>query len=108
MDNYGSYNDLSGEASYEPVSDTETSSYAGSVDPETSSDPTSDEVSEKNPKYTPILPFNDLAIDHYIIYDNVTYRRDLAITEFGQVMHNPNMIKYYTTTDTEPLKLGGD
>ena len=59
-------------------------------------------------KYTPILPFNDLAVDHFIIYDNVTYIRDLTITEFGQVMHNPNMIKYYTTADAKPVKIGGD
>ena len=59
-------------------------------------------------KYTPLLPFNDLAVDHFIIYDNVTYVRDLTITEFGQVMHNPNMIKYYTTADVEPVKIGGD
>ena len=66
-----------------------------------------DESKDKS-KYTPILPFNDLAVDNFVIYDNVTYVRDLATTEFGQVMHNPNMIKYYTTCDTEPLKIGGD
>ena len=71
-------------------------------------DGSNNESEDRAKKYTPILPFNDLAIDNYVIYDNVPYVRDLATTEFGQVMHNPNMIKYYTTNDTEPVKIGGD
>ena len=59
-------------------------------------------------KYTPILPFNDLAQDNFIIYNNVKYRRDVALTECGTMKHNPNMIKYYTTQNVEPIKIGGD
>ena len=61
-----------------------------------------------NSKYTPILPFNDLAKDNFIIYNSVKYVRDLALTECGLTMHNPNMIKYYTAQNTEPVKIGGD
>ena len=63
---------------------------------------------EKDVEYTPILPFNDLARDHFIIYDNVVYVRDVALTENSLMKHNPNMIKYYTTQKIEPVKIGGD
>ena len=38
----------------------------------------------------------------------VKYVRDLALTECGLTMHNPNMIKYYSTQNAEPVKVGGD
>ena len=65
-------------------------------------------MAENEKEYTPILPFNDLAKDHFVIYNNVTYVRDLTLTECGPMKHNPNMIKYYTTCNAEPIKLGGD
>ena len=58
-------------------------------------------------KFTPVLPFNDCFKDSFLIYDNVTYRRDIAVTECGPMMHNKNMIKYYTTVNVEPVKIGG-
>lgn len=60
-------------------------------------------------RYTPLLPFNDLMRDNFIIYDNMTYVRDLDLTcDVGIIMHNPNMIKYYTTMSAETVKIGGD
>ena len=60
-------------------------------------------------KFTPILPFQDTMNDNFIIYDNVVYYRnkDLA-TDADVKIHNPNMIKYYTTAVIEPVKIGGD
>ena len=60
------------------------------------------------PRYTPILPFNDLAQDSFLIYNNAVYIRDIALTECGPMKHNPNLIKYYTTQNVKPVLLGGD
>ena len=60
-------------------------------------------------KYTPLLPFQDLIKDGFIIYDNVTYTRDIALTEKEIINnHSDSMIKYYSTTMNEPVKIGGD
>ena len=59
--------------------------------------------------YTPLLPFNDLIQDGFIIYDNVKYTRDIDLTNDGvSVKQSPNMIKYYTTKALEPVFIGGD
>lgn len=64
-------------------------------------------MSEK--QFTPILPFQDTMNDNFIIYDNTTYVRDIELAEDRFIMmHNPNMIKYYTTQDVKPVKIGGD
>ncbi|MCR5684794.1 MAG: hypothetical protein K6G81_05155 [Lachnospiraceae bacterium] len=63
---------------------------------------------EDTKQFTPVLPFNDSFKDAFLIYDNVTYRRDLALTECGTMLHNKNMIKYYTAANAEPVKIGGD
>ncbi len=62
-------------------------------------------------KYTPILPFNDLAKDHFLIYDNTTYVRDLNLTGAVPVIkkHHASMIKFYTANcAAEPVAVGGD
>ncbi len=60
-------------------------------------------------KYTPLLPFQDTIRDGFIIYDNVTYTRDIALTEKEIINnHSDSMIKYYSTTISEPIKIGGD
>ena len=89
---------------YSPISGDSPDNYA--TDGKSGSDDLSNEAGSE--KYTPILPFNDLAQDNFIIYNNVTYRRDVALTECGIMKHNPNMIKYYTTQNVEPIRLGGD
>ena len=59
--------------------------------------------------YTPILPFNDLAMDHYVIYDSQPYVRNVALLDETTIRkHSPYMIKYYTTADIEPVNIGGD
>ncbi|MBR4726248.1 MAG: hypothetical protein IK071_10765 [Lachnospiraceae bacterium] len=68
-------------------------------------------MDDEEKKYTPILPFNDLAQDHFLIYDNAKYVRDLALTGPVPVIakHHPAMIKYYTTNcNAEPVAVGGD
>ncbi len=60
-------------------------------------------------KYTPILPFNDTFKDGFVIYNQVVYTRDIALTEKEIIdNHSDNMIKYYTTNIQEPVKIGGD
>jgi hypothetical protein len=60
-------------------------------------------------KYTPLLPFQDMMKDGFIIYDNTTYVRDLELTDKEIINnHSDCMIKYYTTTINEPIKIGGD
>ena len=60
-------------------------------------------------KYTPLLPFQDLIKDGFIIYDNVKYTRDIDQTDKEIINnHRDSMIKYYSTTVNEPIKIGGD
>ena len=60
-------------------------------------------------KYTPLLPFQDLIKDGFIIYDNVKYTRDIDLTDKEIINnHSDAMIKYYSTTVNEPIKIGGD
>ena len=60
-------------------------------------------------KYTPLLPFQDLIKDGFIIYDNVKYTRDIDLTDKEIINnHSDAMIKYYSTTINEPIKIGGD
>ena len=62
-----------------------------------------------DPKYTPILPFEDSFKDGFVIYDQVVYTRDIALTEKEIIdNHSDNMIKYYYTNVSEPVKIGGD
>ncbi len=59
-------------------------------------------------KYTPLLPFNDIMKDGFIIYDNVVYVRDVDLTDKKfENNHSDNMIKYYTTCVGEPIRIGG-
>ncbi len=60
-------------------------------------------------KYTPILPFEDTMKDGFVIYNQVVYTRDIALTEKEIIdNHSDNMIKYYTTVMQGPVKIGGD
>ena len=60
-------------------------------------------------KYTPILPFEDTMKDGFVIYNQVVYTRDIALTEKEIIdNHSDNMIKYYTTVMHDPVKIGGD
>ena len=60
-------------------------------------------------KFAPILPFEDTFKDGFIIYNQVVYTRDIALTEKEFIdNHSDNMIKYYSTVVQEPVKIGGD
>ena len=60
-------------------------------------------------KYTTLLPFQDMMKDVFIIYDNTKYRRYIELTDKEIINnHSDCMIKYYTTTINEPIKIGGD
>ena len=63
-------------------------------------------MSEKS--YTPILPFEDFSASGFMIYDNMTYYRDIDLTDKKFTdNHSDCMIKYYSTVIGEPIKIGG-
>lgn len=60
-------------------------------------------------RYTPLLPFNDLIQDGFIIYDNTTYNRDIDLTDDAiKVKNSPNIVKYFTVKSEQAIKIGGD
>lgn len=60
-------------------------------------------------KFAPILPFEDSVLDGFQIYDAVKYTRDVDLAKDSDISsHSPNMIKYYSTLNSEPIKIGGD
>lgn len=60
-------------------------------------------------KFAPILPFEDTVLDSFCIYNSVKYTRDVDLAPDSCIaQHSPNMIKYFTTQNTEQIKIGGD
>lgn len=60
-------------------------------------------------KFAPILPYEEGLQDNFQIYKAVKYTRDVDLTQDVELSrHSPNMIKYYTTLEQEPKKIGGD
>jgi len=66
----------------------------------------------KEEKREPLLPFDSTVTDNFIIYSQspfVKYERNRSyLDESTIMMNNPNMVKYYTVNEEEPIKVGGD
>ena len=67
-------------------------------------------MSYTDPKFAPVLPYDNSGFDNFIIYTPTSFTRDLSIAEDDEPLklHNPNMIKYFRCESAEPVKIGGD
>lgn len=66
-----------------------------------------DQTSEK--KYSPVQPYDVTFSEHFRIYDQAEYHRDLNICNKDSIMsENSRFYKYYTLNEQNPVKVGGD
>lgn len=62
-----------------------------------------------NTAYSPVLPFDCTYGEHFMIYDNMTYVRDLDLCDEESIrMLSGNIFKYFTCNMMNACKVGGD
>lgn len=65
------------------------------------------EMNEK--EYNPLLPYDITFGETLRLYDNMTYKRDMALCNADTVrIESGNVYKYYACLNKEPYKIGGD
>ena len=66
-------------------------------------------ASSDSKEYTPILPYDVTLGEHFNIYDNSTYHKDINLCN-KETIHKEsgNVLKYFSCKITEPYKIGGD